>query len=648
MITRSMSADRRITAVAEAGPPPPPARQRLMPLLVALVASWVVPLLADLVHVDWLLPPLLLVATASLLRAGRTMLDRLVCAAALMFGATLAAGLLLSVWPWHLAPVAVAGLGGTVLTVVAAVTGRGPRLPRLLRRSDLITVGYAVVCAVVTLFPLLRRDLTGRLSLFMHVEDFSRHLMIYDTIRVSGGYLFLHRGEALPRVGAAGFLTYPQGGHFTYALLENFVESSATPGNPLSWSSNFIWLHAGGFIALCVAVLWGAQRVAGQYVGIWRAAALGAVVTAYLLLDVPISVFDSGYPQEVTSLAAVAALAAVAIRPLANDREQILMVGALLVAISFTYYMFLPVAGVIAAIWLVAYRKRVLPRWRYTLAVAVVSLAFAAVPPLVNRSADPGTVLLQNGQAVPVRTHPVWGLGLACVAASIVLIARRRRSGWVAACAIVVVGVFAAGVNKYQSANAGSSYFWYKSLHEAIIVILVASGALAAVLRLPPRLAHRSWWRLVTPVVAAVVAIGSVGYFARGTATAMSEGRRYLTGRTAEPSPASRDTFAAYDRFPHPDGKLTIVYLDGQWSQFYATLYLGILHHQYGTAEDFAQNIRPWNGKHYLPQIEPLIASSPKPVRVIAKNPSDLADLRAFAGTLPSGKLEVVDFNAVR
>ncbi len=32
------------------------------------------------------------------------------------------------------------------------------------------------------------------------------------------------------------------------------------------------------------------------------------------------------------------------------------------------------------------------------------------------------------------------------------------------------------------------------------------------------------------------------------------------------------------------------------------------------------------------------------PVRVIAEDPRDLADLRAFARTLPSGKLEVVDF----
>jgi hypothetical protein len=642
---RSMSIDRRAITPAT-GTPPRPAHRPLVPLLIALVSSWAVPVLTNLVHADWLLPPLLLVATASLLRAGRTVLDRLVCAAALMFAATLAVGLLLSVWPWHLAPVGVAGLGGTVLTAVAAVTGRRPALPRAFRRSDLITAGYGLVCAAVALFPLVRRDFAGRLSLFMHVEDFSRHMMIYDTIRVSGGYLFLNRAPAIDHMGDPIYLTYPQGAHFLYAVLENFVESSATPGNPLAWASNFMWLHVCGFIAMCLAVLWGTQRVAGPAVGTWRAAALGALATAYLLLDVPITVYDAGYPQEVTSLAAVAVLAAVAIRPLTRDREQILIVGALLMTISFTYYLFLPVAGVIAAGWLVAYRRRVLPRWRYTLVVGVVSLALAATPPLLNRSATPGNQLLLNGQAVPVRTHPLWALGLACLAASIVLIIRRRPAGFVAACAVVVVGVFATGIDRYQRAHDGSSYYWYKSLHEAVIVILVASGALAAVVRLSPRLARRSRWRLVTPVAAVLVAIGSVGYFGRGTATAMSEGRRYLTGRIAERSPAARDTVTVFRRYPHPDNKLTVVYMGGQWGQFYATLYLGILHERYGTAEELAQHIRPWNGKHYLPQIEPYLADSRVPVRVIVDDPQDAADLRAFASTLPSGKVEVVELPA--
>jgi hypothetical protein len=640
VITSSLPTDRRSVASATGAP------RRFVPLFIALVAAWAVPVVTNLIHADWLLPPLLLVATAALLRAGHTMLDRLIVAMVLMFAATLAIGLVLSVWPWHLAPVGVAGVGGTVLTAIAAITGRRPQLPRPLRRSDLVTVGYGLVAAATALYPLVRRDLAGRLSLFMHVEDFSRHMMIFDTIRVEGGFLFFHRADAIKHTFEPGFQSYPQGGHFIYAVLENFIESSATPGNPLSWASNFIWLHTAGFIAMCLAVLWGAQRVAGPAIGGWLAAALGALATAYLLLGDPITIFDSGYPQEVTCLAMVAVLAAVAIRPLAHEREQILVIGALLVAISFTYYLFLPVAGVIAAGWLLVYRRRILPRWRFTLAVAVVSLAVAAVPPLENRSAAPGTVLLEPGQAVIVNTAPVWGLGLACMAAFIVLLVRRRRLGAVGLIAVGAAGLFAIGVDRYQMANNGSSYFWYKSLHEVIIVVLVSCGALAAAIRVPHRISRRSWYRLAAPVAAAVVAIGSVGFFGRGSATTMSEGRHYLTGGTREVSPAARDTLAVFHRYPQPDNKLTVVLMDGQWSQFYATLYVGILHHQYATAERFAQHIRPWNGAHYLPQMEPYIASSPEPVRVIANDPDNLAQLRAFAQTLPPGQLEVVDFNA--
>jgi hypothetical protein len=621
------------------------APRRYAPLLVALVASWVIPIVTNLIHVDWLLPPLLLVATAALLR-GRTVLDRLICALVLLFAAALAFGLLLSVWPWHLAPVGVAGLGGTVLTAAAAITGRRPQLPRLYRRSDLITGGYGLVVAAAALYPLLRRDLTGRLSLFMHVEDFSRHMMIYDTIRVEGGYLFFHRADAIKHTFEPGFQSYPQGGHFIYALLENFAESSATPGNPLTWMSNFMWWHVGGFIAMCLAVLWGAQRVAGPAIGTWLSGALGALITAYLLLGDPITIYDSGYPQEVTCLAMVAVLVAVAIRPLSSDREQILLVGGLLVAVSFTYYLFLPVAGVIALGWLLVYRRRILPLWRYTLGVTVVSLVLAAVPPLENRSAGPGEVLLEPGQAVIVNTAPIWVLALACLAAFLVLTLQRRRLGMVGLIAVAAVGVFAIGVHTYQSANNGSSYFWYKTLHDVIIVVLVSCGGLAAVFRVPHRLSRRTWWRLAAPVAAAAVALASVGFFAKGSPTSMSQGRRYLTGRTSEVSPAAQDTFEVYQKYPNPDNKLTVVLLGGQWPQFYATLYLGILHHQYATAERFAQHIRPWNGAHYLPQMEPYIASSPDPVRVVTNDPDDLAQLQAFAKTLPPGQLEVVDFSA--
>ena len=52
----------------------------------------------------------------------------------------------------------------------------------------------------------------------MHIEDFSRHLNMYDTIRVVGGYMFLHGDQAAGQTAGVSFLTYPQGSHLIYAI----------------------------------------------------------------------------------------------------------------------------------------------------------------------------------------------------------------------------------------------------------------------------------------------------------------------------------------------------------------------------------------------------------------------------------------------
>ncbi|TWH69244.1 hypothetical protein [Micromonospora olivasterospora] len=114
-------------------PAAPPAAGRLArrPRLVGwLAAAWLGPLLAYALGVAAVLPVVVLGLTAALLRGGRTLLDRLVLAGALLLGATCAAGLLFSAWPWGLHPVPVSGTALTVLLGVAAATGRRPRLPR--------------------------------------------------------------------------------------------------------------------------------------------------------------------------------------------------------------------------------------------------------------------------------------------------------------------------------------------------------------------------------------------------------------------------------------------------------------------------------------------------------------------------------------
>src|SRR2546423_12816864 len=81
----------RVTAPVAAAPVPP--RRPWRPVAVLVVLAWAVPGTTHLLGIDWLLPPLVLVATASLLRVGRTLLDRLMLALCLLLGSTCAARL---------------------------------------------------------------------------------------------------------------------------------------------------------------------------------------------------------------------------------------------------------------------------------------------------------------------------------------------------------------------------------------------------------------------------------------------------------------------------------------------------------------------------------------------------------------------------
>ena len=219
----------------------------------ALAGSWLVPVGTHAVGADLVLPPLAWLVTASLLRSGRTVLDRLVLAGGLLLSGTVVAGLLFSVWPWGLHPVAIAGCGFTLLTVAAWLTRRGPSLPR--RAGDPAVLAGTGLAALAAWWPMRGRDAAGRLSLFMHIEDFSRHLNMYDTIRLAHGYMFLNQPVALRYTVGVSFLTYPQGAHLAYAVLENFAESSTVPGSAPVWADHFVWWHLAGFVGLAVLPL---------------------------------------------------------------------------------------------------------------------------------------------------------------------------------------------------------------------------------------------------------------------------------------------------------------------------------------------------------------------------------------------------------
>ncbi len=196
------------------------AQRPLGPPAGLIVLAGLVPAACHLLRADWVVPPLILVATASLLRGGQTLLDRLMLALMLLLGTACAAGLLLSVWPWGLDPPAVGGLALAVLVVIGTVLNRTPRLPRP-RPADALPVLAALGGFAYPGASYLRADFAGRINRAMAGEDLGRHLSIFDSIRQMGGYLFLDPTEAGRHV-YAGIIRYPQGFHFI-----------AAPGRPV-------------------------------------------------------------------------------------------------------------------------------------------------------------------------------------------------------------------------------------------------------------------------------------------------------------------------------------------------------------------------------------------------------------------------------
>lgn len=621
--------------------PPAPRRWRgAAAVLGALVAAWLVPVATDALRLDWVLLPLALLATAALLRSGRTLLDRTVVALALLYSATCAFGLLFSVWPWRLQPVPIAGFGFTVLVLAYAATGRRPRLPLRWRGADAAVLGGAAVTAGVALWPLLHRDLAGRLALFMHVEDFSRHLMMFDAVRMSGGYMFLHRPVAEHLSGASGYTSYPHGSHFVTAVAENFLRSEATPGDALTWTSDYIWWHTAGYVAVCLAALWGLARLAGPAARPFVLLPLTALGTAYLALGDPIAIFDRGYPQELAALALVAVLVAVVCRPLARTREQLVVLGALLVGISFSYYLFLPVVTALAGAWLLVYRRRVRRYpWLALVAVALTALGVAVIPVQNVRATPPGQQLLFGGQASPVDGGMLAALMLLAGAGLVLLIARRSVGARLGLAAAVLATVFVAAIRAYQLANHGQAYFSIKAAHLAMVITVVLLGSLAHAGRPVPR---RAAGRAAMALAAAALTVAPLVAFI-GARETFTPGRRYVTGGTSEQIAAARNAVRYYRLLGPDDTRTTVLLMDGAWPQFLSSVYLGVFRHDYRATYGYAYPIRPWLPDHSVRGVKGALAIHDLPLRVITDNPDTLRDLREYADQLPPGRLVVVD-----
>jgi hypothetical protein len=495
-------------------PAPAPRRRPIArPVLAALAAAWLVPLAAQAAGLDALLPPLLVLAVAALLRSGR-LLDRLVVALILMLGAACAAGLVLSVWPWHLAPVPVAGTAGTGLVLIAALLRRRPSLPRALPAPDLVVLAFTGLALASVVWPFRGLDAGGRLGVVAAGGDLANHFALVDAVRSVGGYVFLHPHAPGAGLIWAGLLTYPQGLHLVTGLLMNFLSGGTAPGQPVHEIDTFLWFQPAMFVLLCLCVLWSVRRLAGpgtRGLALLPVAGLG---TAYLIWSDPLMIMWNGFWSELGGLAAFAVLVGVLVRPLHRTREQVMVVAAALVAICFTYFLLLPAAVVLVGAWLLWYRRRLRPLRAYTMVVLSVAAAAGSVMVVVPLVAvDLRTRMLSGGAVYPVDLPLLAALGLLALG-GVAVAARRRSAAWrmtallpVAACGLV------AAIMAYQMVGVGMPrYYGYKALHLLMVVFVIGLAPLA---RLVPRRGPR---QVMAPLLAlaALVSLGPLGQFGVG------------------------------------------------------------------------------------------------------------------------------------
>lgn len=603
---------------------------------VAVAAAWLVPAATHLVGVDWLVPLVVVGSAVGLFHGSRGLLDRIVLVLAQGFGALCVAGLLFSVWPWRLHPVAMGGFVLTALVGYAAVTGRRWVPPRRFPAADRLTALVAAGVALLAAVPFVARDLGGRIGLLATGEDMGRHLMLTDVIGLAGGYAFLHPDRAEPYLAdglEAGLRTYPQGVHFAYAVASRFLRSSGGNTDAVSQAGITIWLYVATFGFLALAVLWGVRRVAGPAVtdraGAARLLPVLAVAGAWLIFSDPVAVFARGYPNQLTAMALVAVLTAVVVRPLPRFGDQVGLLVLLLIGISFTYHLYLPYAGLAAAIWTVRAGLWSAGRRRALATVVVAALLAAPVlllTPVLTLQAAGAAILGSAGTALPV-DRPMTALLAGLVVAGL-LVARglrapARRTGLAALVAAAAVTV-ALGI--YQLITVGRTVYYFEKLaHAGIVVGLVLLGSLARVVPrwFEPSADRAGRWRPAATALAPALALCLVlaGLGGPWHTRPGSLGARLLAGVEAGSPDGGRDAVALARRWPDGAGKVTVDVAATPYRTWFGTYFGSVLQRRYRYGHAWYGLLNPANPPRTLDALEALVATGPLPLRLVVSDP---------------------------
>jgi hypothetical protein len=632
--------------VRDAQDAPPPPRRRiprgLLLALGALAASWLVPVLTHALAIDWVLPILLWVAVAALLRAGRTVLDRLVFALVLLLGAVPVAGLVISYWPWGVQPVPVAGFGFTGLVAIAALLRRRPALPTAWRPADLVTLGLSALSFGAVFWPYRHADKTERFALIAAGGDYANHFELYDAIRRIGGYPFLHPGRAGAQLWDL-LVSYPQGLHMTAAVLGSFVRSDGTDApSALPELDTFVWFEPATFVFMCVAIVWALRWIAGPSLRPWLALPVGVLGISYVVFGDLLTLLWLGYWAEVAGLGEFAILVAVLVRPLPRMREQAVLVAALMVAICFTYFFLLPVVVVVILAWLWTYRRRLVGYRLFVLGTGLVAAALGAIMVYVNAAAISPTAHLTSGGTI---LHPAKRtlFTMTFLAFALAAGAARRSRVWrvylVAQLASIALII---GIAAYQEAIWGViQYYFYKAEHALMVVDVIGLGAAAPLLsRLVGRVgrADLRGRRVVPALMRAAVpsaALCLAAVAALGPFLSDSFARQYLHGKQAWHWPVTVALRVAAV-VPAGQGDVIVVWPGpNKGEPPHATHWSNVL------LRDHGHGYLAANYVYQKAYFEELFAGTPYPVQVVTDNPDVVAQVKQILDRHPEYRSRV-------
>jgi hypothetical protein len=662
-----------------------PSRRGAAIVAALVAAAWLLPLAANASHVDWLVLVAAWLGIASLLRAGRLLVDRLVLAGVLLAAFLIAAGLVFSVWPWGLEPVPVGGVTLSAVVVAGVVSGRRPRLSRRLVPTDAVIVGAGALSWWCLNAPTAGKGFAAKLPYIAAREDMFNHYTLFDTIHRVGGYAFLNLGAVKPYM-SPGLLNptamefYPQGMHYLFALADIFLRSDTDPGSNLGEYDRFALYNIAVLALLAAVLVWAARWIAGPGPAGWRRGFVCVVVGGLAAVGQLTTLYWQAFAAHAAGLVVLAAAIAVCSRPPRGAREQVLLLGAVVVASTFIYnltaVMVVGMTGIAVAVY---WRRLRGHRW-FAAGVGAPVIFVALVPYAAQLFAgfNASDKFLMWGSALHFARVPLVVFALAALSAMVTRNGRRSPSWRVACFSVIWCCALTAAMCCYAYLKVGESTYYCEKLIEGVwVVSLACFGAVGTLLK--PDLAIGGTRRFgrgpvnaAAGTLAAVAAAVLVGVIPLAP-TAMANG---APAQNVTWGAAWRDGFISSD-FSAPlatlakhrmlgDGVPTIVVFD-DWGQtnWRVSMFNAALNHDRGIITDRAidaimnsnglgtlklpesGNPIPAKDESSLANLESLIKSSHVPLRIVVSN-RDVADyLRAFGAADPGLKLKVVQLTGL-